>query len=146
LWPDTDLRVCYDCIDWMNGQRELQIAREGGPVQVLGHEPIFGVADLARAVAHYDRLGWKIEHHDESYAFARLGTVTLHLAQNGDAGDRIAGSVYLHVDDADRLASTWRESGLVVVGPRNEDYGKREGRHIDPDGNSIRFGSPIPPA
>jgi hypothetical protein len=32
---------------------------------------------------------------------------------------------------------------MTVEGPRNEDYGKREGQHVDPDGNLIRFGSPI---
>jgi hypothetical protein len=30
-----------------------------------------------------------------------------------------------------------------VDGPRNEDYGKCEGFVTDPDGNVIRFGSPI---
>ncbi|MCW2786517.1 MAG: hypothetical protein JWP74_3034 [Marmoricola sp.] len=47
LWPDTDVRVCYDCIDWMTSQRDLQIARTGGPVRVVGHEPIFRVDDVA---------------------------------------------------------------------------------------------------
>ena len=28
-------------------------------------------------------------------------------------------------------------------GPRDEDHGKREGFVTDPDGNVIRFGSPI---
>jgi hypothetical protein len=30
-----------------------------------------------------------------------------------------------------------------VDGPRDQDYGKREGSITDPDGNVIRFGSPI---
>jgi hypothetical protein len=30
-----------------------------------------------------------------------------------------------------------------VDGPRDEDYGKREGSVADPDGNVIRFGSPL---
>jgi hypothetical protein len=30
-----------------------------------------------------------------------------------------------------------------VEGPHDEDYGKREGSVTDPDGNVIRFGSPI---
>ena len=32
---------------------------------------------------------------------------------------------------------------IQVDGPRNEDYGKREGSITDPDGNVIRFGSVI---
>ena len=35
------------------------------------------------------------------------------------------------------------QAGIDVDGPRDEDYGKREGSITDPDGNVIRFGSPI---
>jgi uncharacterized glyoxalase superfamily protein PhnB len=151
LWPDTNLRICYDCVDWMNSQRALQIERSGGPVQVVGHEPIFSVQDVDRAVAHYQRLGFKTDYHDETYAFAHFGNLTVHLAQDGGEGwpgyhpqHHMTSVLYIHVEDADRLAGAWREAGATVDGPRNEDYGKREGQHIDPDGNLIRFGSPIP--
>ncbi len=50
----------------------------------------------------------------------------------------------MHVDDADALA---KASGppmvLEFVAPQDFDYGKREGSHTDPDGNLIRFGSPL---
>ncbi len=150
LWPDTNLRICYDCIDWMNAQRGLQIERAGGPVRVVGFEPVFRVIDVARAVEHYQRLGFNTEYHDETYAFANFGNLTVHLARDpaawpGYEPDRHMTSVlYLHVEDADRLAADWRAVGAAVTGPANEDYGKREGQHIDPDGNLIRFGSPIP--
>jgi uncharacterized glyoxalase superfamily protein PhnB len=51
--------------------------------------------------------------------------------------------LYLHVDDADQLAAEWRKAGVPVTGPQDYDYGKREGSHLDPDGNKIRFGSPL---
>jgi uncharacterized glyoxalase superfamily protein PhnB len=151
LWPPTNIRVCYDCIDWMNSQRALQIERLSGPVRVVGHEPVFRVIDVARAVEHYRRLGFTTEYHDETYAFARFGNLTVHLAHD-DVGawpgyhpERHMTSVlYIHVEDADRLAADWRAVGVTVDGPRDEDYGKREGQHVDPDGNLIRFGSPIP--
>ena len=150
LWPDTNIRICYDCIDWINSQRALQIERSGGPVRVVGHEPVFRVIDVERAVAHYRRLGFKIEHHDDTYAFASLGNLTVHLAQDHPAQwpgyhpERHMTSVlYIHVEDADGLAADWRAAGLTVLGPRDEDYGKREGQHVDPDGNLLRFGSPI---
>jgi uncharacterized glyoxalase superfamily protein PhnB len=41
------------------------------------------------------------------------------------------------------VAAEWRETGIDVDGPEDEDYGKREGSVTDPDGNVIRFGSPI---
>jgi catechol 2,3-dioxygenase-like lactoylglutathione lyase family enzyme len=151
LWPSTNIRVCYECLDWMNSQRDLQVERSGGPVQVVGHEPVFRVADVARAVEHYQRLGFKTEYHDQTYAFASFGRLTVHLAQDGGKGwpgyhpERHMTSVlYIHVEDAERLAVDWRAAGVTVEGPRNEDYGKREGQHVDPDGNLIRFGSPIP--
>jgi uncharacterized glyoxalase superfamily protein PhnB len=56
----------------------------------------------------------------------------------------LTGVLYIHVDDADQLAENWRKAGMDVTAPENEDYGKREGQHVDPDGNLIRFGSPIP--
>jgi uncharacterized glyoxalase superfamily protein PhnB len=149
LWPPTNIRVCYECLDWMNSQRALQIERSGGAVQLVGYEPVFRVVDVARAVQHYQRLGFTTELHDEGYAFASLGNLTLHLAQEraqwpGYQPDRHMTSVlYLHVEDADRLAAEWRAVGAPVEGPRDEEYGKREAQHVDPDGNLIRFGSPI---
>jgi uncharacterized glyoxalase superfamily protein PhnB len=133
----------------MNSQRDLQVERSGGPVQVVGHEPVFRVVDVARAVEHYQRLGFRIEHHDEHYAFASLGRFTVHLAHDAAAWPgyqserHMTSVVYVHVEDADRMAAAWRAAGAVVAGPRDEDYGKREGQHVDPDGNLIRFGSPI---
>jgi hypothetical protein len=42
-----------------------------------------------------------------------------------------------------QLADEWRNAGMEVKAPFDTDYGKHEGSHIDPDGNIIRFGSPI---
>jgi hypothetical protein len=55
----------------------------------------------------------------------------------------MAGSIYMHVDDADTVANEWRSAGVDVVGPVDFDCGKREGSHTGPDGNLIRFGSPL---
>jgi hypothetical protein len=51
----------------------------------------------------------------------------------------------MHVDDADTLADEWRNAGIDLTEPQDFEYGKREGSHIDPDGNLIRFGSPLRP-
>jgi uncharacterized glyoxalase superfamily protein PhnB len=143
LWSDKNLVVCYDCLDWMNAQRAKQTAAQNGQVRVVGYEPIFRVIEVDRAVDHYQRLGFGTDYHDATYAFAHLGQLNLHLAQD-DAEHHQTGALYIHVDDADELAENWRKAGLDVIGPEDQDYGKREGRHVDPDGNLIRFGSPIP--
>ena len=40
-------------------------------------------------------------------------------------------------------ATPYDSAEIEVSGPRNENHGKREGSITDPDGNLIRFGSPI---
>ena len=107
---------------------------------VVGAEPVFTVTDVARSIDHYRRLGFSVTHHDESYAFARRDHLTIHLAH---AAVSHPATLYMHVTDADRLADEWREAGVDVPGPQDYDYGKREGSVVDPDGNRIRFGSPL---
>ena len=112
-------------------------------MRILGHEPCFSVEDVPRAAAHYLRLGFTITYHDEDYAFAHRDQLTIHLALSDDPDLTCSGAVYLHVDDADELAKEWRAAGVGLIGPDDFDYGKREGSHVDPDGNLIRFGSPL---
>ena len=112
-------------------------------VRVVGAEPIFVVSDVSRAVAHYERLGFTTSYHDEGYAFAHRDDLTIHLAGADGETPAGSGSLYIHVDDADRLASDWHDAGVDCVDPQDFDYGKREGSHKDPDGNLIRFGSPL---
>jgi uncharacterized glyoxalase superfamily protein PhnB len=73
-----------------------------------------------------------------------INELTIHLAGAGVDPERVGGgSIYMHVDDADALAAEWRGAGVVFVEPQDFEYGKREGSHEDPDGNLIRFGSPL---
>jgi catechol 2,3-dioxygenase-like lactoylglutathione lyase family enzyme len=154
---DTSVKVCFECLDWLNGHRRRQLQNQrllgaaGGWI-VEGFEPIFTVADVARSAEHYEKLGFEVSHHDDTYAFARHSVdLSVHLAQAEDDGTGTwnsgrppgAGALYIHCDDADVVAEEWRRAGLQVAGPRDEDYGKREGAHADPDGNVIRFGSPV---
>jgi len=112
--------------------------------RVVSVEPIFVVSDVPRAVAHYEQLGFSTSHHDDGYAFAHRDELTIHLAGPGADPERVGrGSIYMHVNDADALAEEWRGAGVDFVGPEDFEYGKREGSHQDPDGNLIRFGSPL---
>ena len=140
LHSHPEVMLCSDCLDWLVRRRDKQAA-VASRVRVVGTEPIFFVSDVARAIDHYERLGFTTERHDDSYAFAHRNDLTIHLAQ-GD-GRPIAGALYLHVNDADQLAEDWRTAGMQVAGPDDYDYGKREGSHVDQDGNLLRFGSPL---
>jgi uncharacterized glyoxalase superfamily protein PhnB len=135
--------ICYQCLDYLDGCRAKQIAIHGGLKPLAGYDPVFSVRDVERAVDHYQRLGFTTEYHDETYAFARWGGgLVIHLALDEHPEAHMTSVLYIHVDDADELAAGWRVAGMEVVDPQNQDYGKREGRHVDPDGNVIRFGGP----
>jgi hypothetical protein len=47
------------------------------------------------------------------------------------------------VPDGDALAVEWAHVERTGA-PVDTDDGLREGRHIDPDGTLLRFGSPLP--
>ncbi len=109
--------------------------------------PVLPVSDVPAAVEHYGRLGFDVTPYrsGDEYAYARRGDVEVHLASvpNVDPSTTTS-AVYLWVTDADELAGEWREvdAGRLVE-PTDTDYGLREGAHIDPDGNLLRFGSPL---
>ena len=143
LLSHRDIAICYQCLDWLNTQRRRKVAAAGGGAAVTGIEPVFGVTDVARAVDHYQRLGFRTSYHSESYAFAHRDHLTIHLAHADDPAAAGGSVLYIHVDDADQLAAEWRKAGVTVSGPQDYDYGQHEGFHVDPDGNKLRFGSPL---
>ena len=68
-----------------------------------------------------------------------IGTSRSTLPRRSEDEPAGHGALYIHCQDADRVAEEWRQAGMDVDGPRDEDYGKREGSVTDPDGNMIRF-------
>ena len=105
--------------------------------------PIFAIADLAVAMAHYERLGFATRAYEGGgFGFATRAGVELHLGVAERAAGR-PGAAYLFVDDAEELAAQWRAAGVEVHAPVDTEWGQREGAVVDPDGNVIRFGSPM---
>jgi catechol 2,3-dioxygenase-like lactoylglutathione lyase family enzyme len=100
--------------------------------------PILPVADLDRALAHYARLGFRTSRHDDTYGFAAWAGLELHLAVDPEGR---GAEVFLHVPDADTVATAWAGAGTTA--PTDRPWGVREGSHVDPDGNLLRFGSPL---
>lgn len=116
-----------------------------GPVRLVAVAPVFSSANVADWLDHYRALGFAVEAHDDEYGFAVMGAVQLHVSRNPDHDPlTTAGCAYLYVDDADVL---WRKWSTVPRGnntqPVDTDYGLREGAHIDPDGNLLRYGSAL---
>ena len=114
--------------------------------------PVFPVRDLRRALAHYASLGFEVEPYadGDGYGFAERDEVSLHLSldegHGPEAGHQHVGTAYLYVEDADALYDEWARPGVGGLTRRVGDtpYKLREGSHVDPDGNLIRFGSPMP--
>jgi DNA-binding MarR family transcriptional regulator len=122
--------------------------RRRPPRQFRRFSPIFPVRDLAAALAHYSALGFDTSAYagGNEYGFADREGTGLHLAADPDHDPAHHGaSAYLYVRDADALYEEWSQPGIGgrtrPVGPT--PYKLREGSHIDPDGNLIRFGSPV---
>jgi catechol 2,3-dioxygenase-like lactoylglutathione lyase family enzyme len=110
--------------------------------------PVFPVRDIDTAVEHYRKLGFEVRHYEGAapYAFARRGSVQIHLSQFAEHDPATtASTAYVYVDNADALAEEWRSSGADgrFRDPIDTEYGLREGAHVDPEGNLIRFGSPL---
>lgn len=108
--------------------------------------PIFPVADLVAALSYYRGLGFGVRHwHSGGYGFVTFDGAEIHLGVESGLDTRTdrRASAYLFVDDADALAATWLAAGGDVRLPEDTEWGRHEGVLIDPDGNVIRFGSPM---
>lgn len=105
--------------------------------------PIFAVRDLDAAMAHYQRMGFEVRAYEGGgYGFATRDGIEIHLGMVPE-DDRRTGSAYLWVDDADEVAAAWRCAGVEVHPPEDTEWGQHEGAVVDPDGNVLRFGSPL---
>jgi catechol 2,3-dioxygenase-like lactoylglutathione lyase family enzyme len=110
--------------------------------------PVLPTRDVQAALARYERLGFEVSIYDggDFYGFVRRGEVSFHLSKVEDVNPKTTlVSVYVYVSDADALHAEW--SGTGVEGqfhePTDTDYGLREGAYVDPDGNLLRYGSPM---
>lgn len=110
--------------------------------------PVFPVLDVDRSIEHYSALGFEVEKYDgdEDYAYAKLGDIRVHLWQApGLDPETNFSSAFIEVDNADLLAERWKavsdaaDTHCPTSLPVNTEYGLREGAHVDPDGNLMRF-------
>jgi predicted enzyme related to lactoylglutathione lyase len=93
---------------------------------------------------HYQRLGFTVTMHHGGYATAGRDGINLHFHLVPDLVPGATGAVYLSVDDADALHAEWAGSGVGETSDLfDPGFGVWEAVHTDPDGNLIRFGSPV---
>ncbi len=121
--------------------------------------PVLPVSDVLTSLENYARLGFRAKPYQRAeivegrgpaqvlYGLLFRDGLQIHLCQ-------VAGTdpltnpceVYLYVDDAVGLHAQWVDSGAQgeFVEPSDTEYGLLEGAFLDPDGNSIRYGSWLP--
>jgi hypothetical protein len=106
--------------------------------------PIFPVSDLRVSLEYYNTLGFATRtYRHGGYGFATLGDIEIHLGVPAEGSLSAPASAYLFVDDANQWAQRWSAAGVTVNLPVDTEWGQHEGVVIDPDGNIIRFGSPM---
>jgi len=94
---------------------------------------------------HYERLGFTVRLHREDYGTASRDGINLHFALVPDGEPIAPGVIYLGVDDADALHAEWVAAAVGATSDLfDPGFGVWEAAHTDPDGNLIRFGSPVP--
>ncbi|HEY6473477.1 MAG TPA: VOC family protein [Acidimicrobiales bacterium] len=110
--------------------------------------PIFPTSDLTVMRSHYEALGFDVVVHAGGYATAARDAVRIHFRHvplaPQDAEPFAPGAAYLAADDADALHAEWRRAGVgETTDLFDPGFGVWEAAHTDPDGNLLRFGSPI---
>ncbi|KAB5515111.1 hypothetical protein GE09DRAFT_1160971 [Coniochaeta sp. 2T2.1] len=121
--------------------------------------PVFSTANLPRWLSHYRAL--EVQSYGNEYGFATRDGLQLHVSVNPEHDPlRTAGCAYLYVEDADALHAVWSAAAAAAtndvamdvagdvsytrnVAPADTSYGLREGAHLDPDNNLLRYGSGI---
>jgi lactoylglutathione lyase len=112
--------------------------------------PIVLTPDLARALHFYrDALGGSVTHEyagaDGAPAYVGIDIGSSHMglgldATAGDAGRRPI-RVWIYADDCDAAVERLRANGVrVAERPKDEAWGGRVARVLDPDGNEIIIG------
>ena len=108
--------------------------------------PVFPVGDLAAALAYYCGLGFCARQwHGGGYGFVTFDGAEIHLGVEPDLGTRTdrRSTAYLFVEDAEALAGPGLRPEPMCGSRRTPNGVSHEGALVDPDGNMIRFGSPM---
>ena len=120
--------------------------------RLLGVAPGMPTRDMARTVEHYGRLGFTFSAPGSpsldgaEFAIGERDGISLHFALKSEHDPATTATwVFITVEDADVMGAELAAAGMAQGRPvRTTDYKMREIAHIDPDGNLLLFGSPLP--
>lgn len=105
--------------------------------------PLLPVKDITAAIDFYtNKLGFTLGFtwgDPPHFAGVNLDQVSVHLSANMPAGN--ANYVFFLVNDATALYEFHQRNGVTITEPpADRDYGLRDYRVLDPDGNELSFG------
>jgi catechol 2,3-dioxygenase-like lactoylglutathione lyase family enzyme len=108
--------------------------------------PIFTVSDLAASTRYYrDKLGFNLDWdwgEPPDFASVSRGDGVLFMCQGCQA--HTGAWAMLFARDVDKLHDEFRRRGASIkMPPTDMPWGLREIQVTDPDGNTLRFGSPL---
>jgi hypothetical protein len=104
--------------------------------------PILPSSDLDRTAAFYAPAGFVEAKRHDRYLLLHNSGVELHFLRHGTVAPS---TCFVHVADATKMWKQLRNLDIDGVGDvADQDYGLREFTLTDPDGNQVRFGSPLP--
>lgn len=123
-----------------------QMAKACSAHEIGCARPIFTVEDLRASQRYYrDVLGFRLDWEDGDPAdFGSVSRSELQLFMCQRCQGHPGGWIWAFAKDVDKLHDELAGKGAVIkMAPTNMPWGIREMHVADPDGNTIRFGSPI---
>ena len=111
--------------------------------------PVLRISAGSASLRFYGQLGFEVEWEhrftDDLPLFVSIRRGMWHIFLSEHDGDAPPnGLVYLYADGIDALHRAWRSAGVAAEPPQNRPWGTRELQVVDPDGNRLRVGSPVP--
>ena len=102
------------------------------------------VSDMERSIAFYRSIGFRLEHHGESFATFRLGEQALNLTAETEPAGGFWGRVIFYVEDVDQMHRLVLDAGHgTETEPADAPWKERYFHLNDPDGHQLSFARPL---